>query len=165
MHYYLLSNKKEVKKVANKRTTIKEVRRTICLRFLTEEGRIFTIRLGCASAKLAGEEGAALVKRVMKGILEYDVFTVKLVKAVSAELVERRTLLTREDFQIGEERAETELAPMAGAFGGVIQKRHAGSYHGFPATIDSKRNAAGYYRFYAQVIIPKIPTVQTAPFS
>lgn len=94
--------------MAEKVRISKEVRRTIRLKFLTDTGKNYTISLNCASAKLAGAEGAALVKSVMEKILEYDVFTVKLVGVVSAELVERRVILTADDFNNEKEHAKTE---------------------------------------------------------
>lgn len=101
-----------------KRTTIsKEVRRTIRLKFLTDTGKNYTISLNCASAKLAGADGVNLVKRVMEKILEYDIFTVKLVKLVSAELAERRVIFAPDAFQIDEGRAEREAASEAEAQG------------------------------------------------
>lgn len=80
--------------MAKQTTNSKEIRRTIRLKFLTDAGKIYTISLNCASAKLAGAEGSQLVKRVMERLLGYDIFTVKLVKAVSAELIERRVIVT-----------------------------------------------------------------------
>lgn len=80
--------------MAKQTTNSKEIRRTIRLKFLTDAGKTYAISLDYASAKLAGAEGSQLVKSVMERLLEYDIFTVKLVKALSAELIERRVIMT-----------------------------------------------------------------------
>lgn len=77
------------------------IRRTVCLKFLTDAGKIYTVSINHASAKLAGTDGAALAKRAAEKILEVNPFRVKLVKAVSAELIERRVIYMADGGQDG----------------------------------------------------------------
>lgn len=94
--------------MAKRAKASKEVMRTIRLKFLTDTGKTHTISLDYASAELAGADAPMLVKKVMEMILEYDVFTVKLVKAIGAELVERRVLLMDDDLRLDELHMEAE---------------------------------------------------------